>query len=69
MFRRSPSATGAASAGSERTALSWLTRARVARSKFADEFYFAARDGCTEAQRREAERRAGLPLGVEEPAP
>jgi hypothetical protein len=59
-------------AGVERNplaALAWLTRARGARSKFANRFYFAVRDGCTDEQRGEAERRAGLSLGVEESAP
>ena len=50
------------------TVESWLTRARAARSKFADRFYIGVRDGCTAEQRREAERRAGLSLGVEEAA-
>jgi len=47
-------------------ALAWLTRARLARSKFADRFYNAVRDSCTPEQRREAERRAYLPLGEAE---
>jgi uncharacterized protein len=52
-------------AGVERdqvTALAWLTRARAARCTFADRFYKAVRESCTPEQRREAERRAGLPL-------
>ena len=44
-------------------------RARTARSKFADRFYFAVRDGCTAQQRLEAERRAALPLRQAETAP
>jgi TPR repeat protein len=50
-------------------ALAWLTRARLARSKFADRFYNAVRDSCSAAERQEAERRAALPLGVEEAVP
>ena len=50
-------------------ALEWLTRARAARSKFADRFYIGVRDACTAEQRREAERRASLPLELEEAAP
>ena len=50
-------------------ALAWLTRARVARSKFADRFYNAVREACTPEQRQEAERRAYLPLGDEGAAP
>jgi hypothetical protein len=50
-------------------ALAWLTRARAARSKFADRFYAGLRDACSAEQRREAERRAGLPLEAEEAAP
>ena len=50
-------------------ALMWLTRARAARSKFADRFYVAVRDGCTAQQRLEAERRAALPLRLAEGAP
>ncbi len=50
-------------------ALAWLTRARIARSKFADRFYNAVREACTPEQRREAERRAYLPLGDVEAAP
>jgi TPR repeat protein len=46
-------------------ALAWLTRARIARSKFADRFYNAVRDSCTPEQRREAERCAHLPLADE----
>jgi TPR repeat protein len=59
-------------AGVERdpvSALAWLTRARAARSKLADRFYIGVRDGCSAEQRREAERRADLPLGFEEGAP
>jgi TPR repeat protein len=51
------------------TALAWLTRARIARSKFADRFYNPVRDRCTPEQRREAERRAYLPLDATESAP
>jgi hypothetical protein len=50
-------------------ALAWLTRARNARSKFADRFYNAVREACTPDQRHEAERRASLPLEDMEAAP
>jgi TPR repeat protein len=59
-------------AGVERdpvAALAWLTRARRARSPFADRFYAAVRESCTAEQRQEAERRAGLPLGADEAHP
>jgi TPR repeat protein len=52
-------------AGVERdrvAALAWLTRARAARSPFADRFYAAVRDSCSPAERQEAERRASGPL-------
>jgi TPR repeat protein len=52
-------------AGVERdpvAALVWLTRARRARSPFADRFYLGVRNACTPEQRREAERRADEPL-------
>jgi hypothetical protein len=41
----------------------------AARSKFADRFCIGVRDACTADQRREAERRASLPLGLEAAAP
>jgi TPR repeat protein len=50
-------------------ALAWLARARIARSKLADRFYDAVRAACTPEQRREAERRAYLPLDDAEAAP
>ena len=50
-------------------ALAWLMRARAARSPFADRFYAGVRESCTAEQMREAERRAGLPLELEEAAP
>jgi TPR repeat protein len=50
-------------------ALAWLTRARGARSKFADRFYNAVRDSCTPEQRCEAEHRASLPLVDDGAAP
>ena len=56
-------------AGAERnpvTALAWLIRARTLRSKFADRFYDGVRNSCTPEQRREAERRACLPIEAEE---
>jgi TPR repeat protein len=56
-------------AGVERdrvAALAWLTRARDARSKFADRFYHAVRQSCSVDERAEAERRAALPLALEE---
>jgi TPR repeat protein len=59
-------------AGAERdpaTALVWLIRARRLRSRFADRFYDGVRNGCTPQQRREAERRACLPIGAQEPSP
>jgi len=59
-------------AGAERdpvTALAWLIRARPLRSKFADRFYNGVRNSCTPEQRREAERRACLPIEVEEASP
>src|SRR3970282_890463 len=40
------------------TALAWLTRAHRSRSRFAERFYVAVRDSCTDEQREEAERRA-----------
>jgi TPR repeat protein len=43
-------------------ALAWLIRARAARSAFADRFYPGVRESCTADERREAERRATLPL-------
>jgi uncharacterized protein len=45
-------------------ALAWLTRAHRAHSKFADRFFVAVRDSCTDAEREEAERRADEPLSV-----
>jgi hypothetical protein len=65
MFRRSPPSVERNSVA----ALAWLTRARTARSKFADRFYAGIRDACTAGQRHEAERRADLPLAVEEAVP
>jgi hypothetical protein len=59
-------------AGAERdpvTALVWLIRARALRSKFADRFYAGVRNSCTPQQRREAERRACLPIEAEEASP
>jgi hypothetical protein len=59
-------------AGAERdpvTALAWLIRARTLRSKFADRFYDGVRNSCTPEQRREAERRACLPIEAEEASP
>ena len=56
-------------AGAERnpvTALAWLIRARTLRSKFTDRFYDGVRNSCTPEQRREAERRACLPIEAEE---
>jgi TPR repeat protein len=50
-------------------ALAWLTRARFARSKFADRFYHAVRGSCSPEQRLEGERRAHLPLGEQGTAP
>ena len=50
-------------------ALAWLMRARAARSPFADRFYAGVRESCTTEQLREAERRAGQPLALEEAAP
>lgn len=47
-------------------ALAWLIRARVGRSSFADRFYQGVRETCTPEQRREAEKRATLPLAFEE---
>jgi hypothetical protein len=41
----------------------------AARSKFADRLCIGVRDACTADQRREAERRASLPLELEEAAP
>jgi TPR repeat protein len=46
-------------------AFAWLTRAHRSRSRFAEQFYAAVRDSCTEEQREEAERRADEPLSVE----
>lgn len=48
-------------------ALAWLTRARDAHSKFADKLYLAVLGSCSTEQRREAERRAALPLDAETP--
>ena len=47
-------------------ALAWLTRARAARSQFADRFYVAVRESCSPEERQEAERRASLPLDAQE---
>jgi TPR repeat protein len=44
------------------SALAWLTRAHRAHSKFADRFFVAIRDSCTDDEREEAERRADEPL-------
>ena len=46
--------------------LAWLTRARAARSQFADRFYVAVRESCSPQERREAERQASLPLEAAE---
>jgi uncharacterized protein len=51
------------------TALAWLTRARRARSPFADRFYAGVRRTCTAEQIREAKRCAGQPLEVAEEHP
>jgi hypothetical protein len=64
MLRRSSSATSA-------TAASVTTAERMAEAAAAAARgdYDAALDGCSAEQRREAERRASLPLGFEEGAP
>jgi len=42
--------------------MAWLTRARVAPSRFSDRFFWAARYGCTAGGHSEAERATRLPL-------
>jgi hypothetical protein len=46
-----------------------LTRACATRNGPADRLCIGVRDACSLEQRREAERRASLPLGLEEGAP
>lgn len=50
-------------------ALAWLMRAHRSRSRFAEKFYVAVRDSCTDEQCEEAERRANEPLSAEGDAP